>query len=331
MPRLNLNLRFIAYAVIAALLTLASASALLPPQDDFDPSNPYWNGHLEFSRLVNVSTIDVMTNKPDPKATVLFVIGPSLNITEERVDAWRRFVEEGGILVLMDEFGGVNYALELLGLQVRVDGRRMLDAVFYYNGWRIPKIMDVRGSAFTVNVSAIVMDIPSILNVTGYNPGLRVLAYSSSFSFLDLDGDGVPSKGEPVGPFPVAAELAYGEGRIILFSDSSLFINGVLGLGDNLQLLKNIVGGRLAVVDSGVWRRTVHSEFRGLVLAAYSFISVPEVKYSLTAVILIAIYMLVNRGGRPEAHDEVGGLVARHPGWDRRLLEMLREARSRIE
>lgn len=331
MPRLNLNLRFIAYAVSVGLLALASASTLLPTQDDFDPSNPYWNGYLEFSRIVNMSTLDVMVHKLDPKATVLFVIGPSSNITEERVDAWRRFAEDGGILVLMDESGGVNYALELLGLQVRVDGRRMLDAVFYYNGWRIPKIMDVRSSAFTVNVSAIVMDIPSILNVTGYNPGLRVLAYSSSFSFLDLDGDGAPSRDEPAGPFPVAAELAYGEGRIILFSDSSLFINSVLGLGDNLRLLRNIVEGRLAVADSGIWRRTVHAEFRGLVLAVYSFISVPEVKYSLTAVILLAIYLLINRGGRPEAYDEVGGLVARHPGWDRRLLEMLREARSKVE
>jgi len=323
-----LSLRLIAFSVAAALIALASASVMLPPQDDFNPSNPYWNGHLEFSRAINMFAVDVAAYKPDPKGTVLFVMGPSLNITEDRVEAWRRYVEDGGVLVIMDETGAVNHALEMLGLQVRVDGHMMLDAVFYYNGWRIPKIMDFRGGALTSNLSEIIMDIPSALNFLGGAGGFRVLAYSSSFSFLDLDGDGEPSSDEPVGPFPVAAEMQYGGGRIILFSDSSLFINGVIGLGDNLQLLKNILGGRSAVLDSGVWRKTVHSQFKDTVLLAYNFISQPEIKYSLTAAVIIALYMLAARlAAKPEAPDEVKALIAKHPGWDRRLLEMLREAR----
>ena len=326
------SLRLLAFSFTAALIALASASVLLPPQDDFNPSNPYWNGLTEFSRAVNVSTVDAAAYRPDPKGTVLFVMGPSLNITEDRVEAWRKYVEDGGVLVLMDETGAVNYALELLGLQVRVKGHVMLDAVFYHNGWRIPKIMDFRGGALTGNLSEIIMDVPSILNFVGDSGGFRVLAYSSSFSFLDLDGDGEPSSGEPVGPFPVAAEIQYGEGRIMLFSDSSLFINGVIGLGGNLQLLKNILGGRMAVLDVGVWRKTAHSQFRDAVLLAYNFISQPEIKYSLTAATLIALYMLAARiAAKPEAEDEVEALIARHPGWDRRLLEMLREARGKIE
>ena len=320
-----------AFSFAAALIALASASVLLPPQEDFNPSNPYWNGLTEFSRAANASTVDAAVFKPDPRTTVVFVMGPSLNITEERVEAWRRYVEDGGVLVIMDETGIVNYALQALGLQVRVEGHVMLDAVFYHNGWRIPKIMDFRGGALTGNLSEIIMNVPSTLNFTGGSRGFRILAYSSSFSFLDLDGDGEFSGGEPVGPFPVAAEIQYGGGRIILFSDSSLFINGVIGLGGNLQLLKNILGGRAAVLDVGVWRKTLHSQFRDTVLLAYNFISQPEIKYSLTAAILIALYMLAAGGAKPEAEDEVEALIAKHPDWDRRLLEMLREARGKVE
>lgn len=331
MPASSISLNILTYGVIAALLALALASVLLPTQSDFDLSNPYWNGHLKLSMAVNASVLDVEVYEPDPRSTVLFVIGPSPNVTEERVHAWRRYVEDGGTLVLMDETCSINSVLEAFGLQVRVDGRYMLDTVFYHNGWRIPKIINVGESELMRNISVILMDVPSILNITGQESGLRVLAYSSSFSFLDLDGDGNPSSGEPVGPFPVAVEVTYGKGRVVLFSDSSLFINGIIELGDNLQLLRNIAGDRLVILDSGVWRRSIHSEIRSIVLFAYSFISLPEIKYSLTIAAMLAVYLLVGRPGRPKVLDEVSILVARHPGWDRRLLEMLREARSRIE
>jgi hypothetical protein len=320
-----LSLKVFAFSFAAALIALASFSVILPPQDDFNPSNPYWNGLTEFSRVANASIMDAAVFKPDPKSTVIFVIGPSVNITGERVEAWRKYVEDGGVLVIMDETGIVNRALEALGLNVKVEGHMMLDAVFYYNSWRIPKIMDFRG-ALARNISEVIMDVPSILNLTG---GFRILAYSSRFSFLDLDGDGEPSSGEPAGPFPVAAEIQYGGGRIILFSDSSLFINGVIG--GNLQLLKNILDGRRAILDSGVWSKTLHSQFRGAVLLAYSFISQPEIKYSLTAAALIALYMLAAGGFKPKVEDEVKTLIAKHPDWDVRLLEMLREARGKIE
>ena len=326
-----LSLRLIAAGVAAALIALASASVLLPPRDDFDPSNPYWNGYAKLSRAVNLSVVDVTVYKPDPRGTVVFVVGPSLNITEDRVEAWRRYVEGGGILVIMDETGIVNNALQMLGVQVRVDGHAMLDTVFYYNSWRIPKIMDLMGGALTDSVGTLIMDIPSILILQEGSRGVRVLAYSSSFSFLDLDGDGEPSSGEPYGPFPVAVEVGYSEGRVILIPDSSLFINGVVDLAGNLQLMENILGGRIAILDAGVWRRTLHSQFRDAVLTVYSFISLPEVKYPLTVAVLAAVYMLAARGAKPEAGDEVEALISKHPDWDRRLLEMLREARMRVE
>ncbi|MCR6692786.1 MAG: DUF4350 domain-containing protein [archaeon YNP-LCB-003-016] len=328
---MKLNPKLPLIGVLTALATIALASTLLPPQEDFNPSNPYWNGLMEFTKIASPSIIDAATYKPDPKTTILFVIGPSINITEKRIEAWRRYVEDGGILVLMDETGSINHALEILNIKVRVNGHVMLDPVFYYNSWRIPKITDFRDDKLMGGIREIAMDIPSVLEVTGEVKGLKILAYSSSFSFLDLDGNGEPSKGEPSGPFPIAVEVKYGGGSIILFSDSSIFINGVIGLGDNIKLLKNIMGGRVAVIDSGVWLKTPQSQLREYVLTAYKVICTTEIKYSLILVTVILIYMLTGRVGVVEVRDEVEELMSKHPDWDRRTLEMLREARGKYE
>ncbi len=314
--------------VALALLAISATSALLPPSEDFQPSNPYWNGLESFFRAVNATPIDLAYEKIVPENSALFVIGPSANVTEPRVEALKEYLLEGGTLVLMDETEAVNQILSGLGLDVSVDGRPMLDPVFYYGGWRMPKTTNVRGDLAS-GVEEIALNLPSTLNIKG--SGLTVLAHSSSFSFLDLDGDSEPSAKEPTGPFPVAAVVAYGKGRLILFSDSSIFLNSVIGLGDNLKLLHNIAGGRKVFVDVGVWQATPQLMYRNAVLAVYGAFSAPEFKYSLAFAIVAVIYVLTHKEKRAQSVDEeVDKLLSRHPGWDRRLLEALKEARDRV-
>jgi hypothetical protein len=309
-----------------ALLAVSAASVLLPPSEDFQPSNPSWNGLENFFRAVNATTVDPAYERVVPENTVLFVIGPSVNVTEPRIEALKEYLIEGGTLVLMDETGAVNPILSGLGLDAAVDGRPMLDPVFYYGSWRMPKIIKVGDG---LGVEDIALNLPSTLDVKG--PGLKVLAYSSSFSFIDLDGDSEPSPGEPTGPFAVAAMTAYGKGRIIIFSDSSIFLNSVIGLGDNLKLLHNIAGGKKVFEDVGLWQATPQLAYRNNVLAVYRAFTAPELKYSLAFAAVTVIYMLIYRE-RPAkgAGEEVDELVRRHPGWDRRLLEALKEARDRV-
>jgi hypothetical protein len=309
-----------------ALLAVSAASVLLPPSEDFQPSNPSWNGLENFFRAVNATTVDLAYERVVPENTVLFIIGPSVNVTESRIEALKEYLIEGGTLVLMDETGAVNPILSGLGLDVAVDGRPMLDPVFYYGSWRMPKITKV---GHELGVENIALNLPSTLDIKG--PGLKVLAYSSSFSFIDLDGDSETSPGEPTGPFAVAAMTAYGKGRIIIFSDSSIFLNSVIGLGDNLKLLHNIAGDKKVFVDAGVWQATPQLVYRNNVLAVYRAFTAPELKYSLAFAAVTVIYMLIHRE-RPAkgAGEEVDELIRRHPGWDRRLLEALKEARDRV-
>ena len=325
-PTLRFSFKLTLLSMALALLTVSTASALLPPLDDYHPSNPYWNGLESFFKAVNATSIDLRYQKIIPENSIIFIIGPSINVTY--VDALRKYLLEGGVLVLMDETGIVNPILSSLGLNVSVDGGQLLDPVFYYGGWRMPKIINVVGSDLTLGVESIALNIPSILNIK--DSSLKVLAYSSSFSFLDLDGDSEPSAGEPTGPFPVAATTAYGRGCIILFSDSSIFLNSIISLGDNLKLLQNIAEGRKVFVDVGVWQPTPQLAYRNIVLDVYRIFQAPEFKYSIAFTAVTLIYILTRREKPTPIVDEVDELIRKHPGWSRRLLEALKEARDKV-
>ncbi|MDI9619961.1 MAG: hypothetical protein QFX33_04030 [Candidatus Nezhaarchaeota archaeon] len=319
---MHVPLRALICGAAVALVVLACASAVVPPSEDFNPSNPYWNGLERFCRAFNASAIS-SPEALDPGSTVLFVVGPSFDASA-RAEAWKLFVEGGGILVLMDEVGLVNGFLESLGLEVRVNGSPMLDAAFYYRSWRLPRASSLGLSDVTEGVESVVIDVPSVLELRGNAEGLRVLAWSSSFSFLDVNRDGEPSQGEPSGPFPLAVEASYGRGRILLFSDSSIPVNGVVELGDNLKLLESVASGRRVAVDVGVWSRPTSSIFRELVLSARSAASSPDVKYSLAAVALAAsLYVGLKAGGPAVGAEPLEELMRRHPDWDRRILEEL--------
>jgi len=327
---LKLDFKLTACSLALAVLAISLFSVLLPPSEDFQQSNPYWNGLQTLFKVANATALDVTVEKVAPENSVLFLIGPSLNVTRARVEALKAYVSGGGTLVLMDEAGAINAVLSSLELGVSVDGRFMLDALFYHRSWKMPKVVEVKGGELTSGVESIVLNLPSILSVNAPSSNLRVLAYSSRFSFLDLNGDGKPSPEEPMGPFILAVEGAYGRGRVIVFSDSSPFLNSVIGLGDNLQLLKNIVKGKAAFVDVGAWQVSPQLAYRNAVLGLYKVLSTPEIRYSLALVTLTAIYALTRREKYALKADEVYEVLKRHPGWDRRLLIALREAREKV-
>jgi hypothetical protein len=66
-----------------------------------------------------------------------------------------------------------------------------------------------------------------------------VIAASSSFSFLDVNGNGAWDSDEPNGPFAVSAIVKVGQGYVVAVADPSLLINGMVNLGDNLQFVNN--------------------------------------------------------------------------------------------
>ena len=318
----------ILFSTITATITIAIASITLPPTDDFEKSNPYWNGLKILSETINATFIDATTQQLNPETTVLFIIGPSENITQQRIEYWKKYTENGGTLVIMDETGIINNALSNFNINIRINGHPLLDPVFYYNSWKLPKITDITKTSITKNITTIATNLPSALNITTTH-NIKILAKSSPFSFLDLKGNYEPSPENPTGPFPIAAETNYGKGQIIIFSDSDLFINSIITLANNTQLLKNIAQNKKAIIDTGVWKKSTQTTFRNTILTIYNIASTPEIKYTITILTITTIYILINKQKPQKTTDEIQEILKKHPDWDKNLLQTLKEIREK--
>ncbi len=324
MPKFNFNP--ILFSIALAMLFILIAIALLPAHEDFLVTNPYWNGLETFSKTVDLKVINIEHKMILPEKTILFLIGPSLNITRNQIETLREYVMNGGELVLMDETGIINALLSSLGLGISVDGNLMLDALFYHRGWKLPRITNIEEDKLTAEVESIVLDLPSVLRIS--DPRAKLIAYSSSFSFLDLNKDFKPSDDEPLGPFPVAAKVSYGKGVIMIFSDSSIFLNSIINLGDNLKLLQNMVKDRSVYLDISAWKLTPRESYRNALLSFYAILLTPEIKYGLALAMLAIIYAIRPRGKAKEM-DEIEEILKKHPDWDGNLLKLLKELRNK--
>lgn len=297
----------------------------LPPIDDFDLANPYWNGLSTLRQLHSSSVVDsLQLLGAGGTGAVLVVVGPSEPFTGDEVAAVGIFVRNGGILVLADDFGRGNELLTQLGLESRFGGELLADPLFYVRNSKLPRATQVALG----NLTTLALNYATVLEVN--DPESRVAAWSSSFSYLDGNQNGQHDATEPVGPFPIMVEIGYGAGRVYLIADASVFINGMIERGDNRLLLAAIVGMRSVLVDTGHWTPGPLTMVKKAELLGFAFLSRLDIRYALLLV-SFAVILRVRKGVLKAAPQqrEVERLVEEHPEWDRAILERLQEDRER--
>jgi len=266
--------------LIASALVIVALVTLYPVNTDFNTANPDWNGLTDFAQKTKAAegSLATLANLYDPRNYTLFIIGPSKNFSQQEAAAVKSFLARGGVVVIMDDFGTANQLLMLLGVNASFSGKLLLDP-----------LLNIRHPALPVSYwggKRIALDYATTLNLTDQQ-GARVIATSSPFSYLDLNLNNHYDKGEPTGPFPVAVELNYGSGRLILVSDSSLPINSMLNREQNLQFALYLAGGRTPAIDNSHWEENLHAEAKRFLLSLWLIASSPEVKYSLAVSLAI--------------------------------------------
>jgi len=229
--------RFLAILTIALILVLAIIVWFFPSNEDFRTDNPSWNGAEDISSIHTASPLESLPDLPSsPEGTTLILI-PYLNFTPSELEQLNSFVTLGGTLILADDYGYGNQVLEYLGLQARFSGQPLLDPVSNYKNERLPLIFHLQPSSLTSNIERLALNHATCLtNVETTD----ILALSSSFSFLDLDGDQIWVEDEPIGPLPVISQHNLGSGQIILIADPSLFINSMRTIESNNNFIENI-------------------------------------------------------------------------------------------
>ncbi|MBN1188899.1 MAG: hypothetical protein JXA46_04030 [Dehalococcoidales bacterium] len=224
---------------IAALVSLFSIW-FYPSSQDFMFSNSTWNGIRDFSRRFNVEQLSSLKNLPsasESEKDVLIII-PNLEYNTADLLLIKQYVEQGGNLLLMDDFGYGNDVLAVLGSRARFDNSVLLDPLFCYKSQYLPFAVDFSPELREEGVSVVGLNHATVLHLEDES---EALAWSSGTGYLDANNNGQFEDDEPSGPFAIAARFGAGKGSITLVSDPSLIINAMSGQEDNTAFISRLI------------------------------------------------------------------------------------------
>jgi len=234
------------YAVVAvvALLYAASTSSMA-----FGAYNAQWDGTGDMRTVAseNGSSVTVGTNvsqypTADANGTVAFVLSPGEDYTQPEVDRIERFVRAGGTLVVAEDYRPhSNDLLSGVGASARVDGRPLYDTRNYDRTAAFPEVTPTGTASLPESVETVVFNHGTVVEPGDATP----LLSTSSYAYLDEDGDGELDDGESLASRPVATTESVGAGHVVVVGDPSVFVNAMLDRGDNRQFARALLGPRV--------------------------------------------------------------------------------------
>jgi len=282
-------------SVLFAVVVLVLVISLLcmwfyPSVEDFMASNRMWNGIRSFCSEFRGDNIDSLDDLPDlPEKAVLVVI-PYLEYTDEELSKMKRFVDDGGTLLLMDDYGYGNSILAYLGVGVRFTNKPLLDPLFCYKNQSMPRITDFAPKVKESGIEIITLNHATTLTNTIES---EAIAWSSNSSFLDINENRSWDEVEPKGPFAVAAEIQLGNGTLALISDPSTIINTMVGRDDNYDFVRYLTGHegeqKEILVDRSHLTKAPLDVSKTRLISAREGLSNPYALLGITAMIFVVV------------------------------------------
>lgn len=281
--------RFISAVFTLSFIVLAVVIWAVPVNADFRTENPYWNGTRELAASLEAIPLEALDGVSFQAGDVLWLF-PYLHYTDTELAVIKNMLDRGGILVISGDFGYANQVPEYLQLTSRFAGATLLDPLLCDPNRYFPRSVNIARDPLTAGVDSLVLNHATALE-TG--EAGQVLAWSSAFSFLDSNANGVLDPAEPQGPYPVLAREKAGAGYVILVSDSGLCINSMTSRGDNLRLAQNIaaLATHRLYIDQAHLPTSNLLEAKGRLDRLYSAIRTPA--GTLTLIVLVISFMLI--------------------------------------
>ena len=309
----------ITLGVIVSIVVLVGGTVVYPVIDDLWVENPFWNGLSRFYtsyqpvRMNNYNELDVLLN---PRNSTLFIIGPYREFTDGEVSSLLGYIGRGGTLVLADDFGVGNLMLESLGMDVRFDSGLLRDPIFREKNRNMPRV-----TANLAGLGYIVLNYPTVLR--GVDEGF-VSVWSSPLSRVFELGVSDPVWYDS---YPIMASIPVSLGRVVVLSDSSVFINSMLDKGDNKELLSTLAKGTI-VIDEAHSTQSRLMVVKSFLTNIYSYFGFYEVRYALVLVTLFGV-LRMNLSITGSRVDPVDDLMERYPEYDRKQVEWLQKERRK--
>lgn len=228
--------------LVSTMMVLAFLSTMLvlhlhPVRADFSVMNESWNGLSEFAGTKDTCTLEsIAENRAPISPATIVAVGQDVSKFDkaDAVDTLRTFVESGGTLVLLADGHAAADVLDQLEVGVEVVGSPLVDPLHCFRDPALPRVYPTR--AGESGDRRLVLNHASWLTV---NEKARVLLQSSFFAYGDTNENGQYDENEPAGRLPVATVTLLGSGQVLVVADSSLLLNGMLEISDNLSWLES--------------------------------------------------------------------------------------------
>jgi len=194
-------------------------------------------GAAKYTTRTIVSSPVLLKGIKDPEQTCYVVVGVDREYRTEEIEVIEDFVkEDGGKVIIMDDFGVPNALSERFG--VFFYGRPLWDDINMTGPNGAKNISFPTFKAWLgISDYNIIMNAPTGLTTT--NPNVEYIANGSEKSYVDLDGNGRVNIGDKKGHIPVILEVKFNssKGRVVLISNANMVTNDMIKASDQQNML----------------------------------------------------------------------------------------------
>ncbi len=228
-----------------SLLIMPLSIPTIRTNADFSVFNTDWNGASSFgSELRETGDVNPLiysfnnntfsSESEGEGEGVLIVMGSNQGYSSDEVQLVKDFVESGGVLFLADDFG---VGEDLSGLVNASFSDSMVMDISFRKKPEFGSVVTFKPNNITENINRLVLNYPSALQgISNENS----LASTSPGSWLDTNGNRERDVGEPNKSYKILGKKELGNGTVILLSDPSILINGMLDKADNEKFMENL-------------------------------------------------------------------------------------------
>jgi len=358
----KITIYIVAIGIFFLILFLTLSAPIVVTDSDFSIYNTGWNGCSELAvkthetgsftpnielaegKRTEVTQKELTEYDVVPENTGMMIIGPRQEFSDESVEFVDEFLQNGGKLMLADDFGSGNSLLDGLDTDSSFDTAPLLDLSFE----KKPKFgvaYNVTEHPVTDNVSQVMLNAPTAIDK---EENATTILTSSKASWLDENENNMKDEDEPFKEYPLITVEGYGEGELILVSDPSIFINSMLDKRDNRALSANILEylsrGRtdlifdeshreMSFINRIIYTGEVPNRIVGSLLLIFGLtIGIYQTWTESKQSVINKVKNILSRFLEEEEDEEpITKVLNNHPDWDKDKVKMINDRFIKVD